>query len=85
MAARCGHADTRSMSRILNIRLDAPSRDHRGGLARFEVELDRQGTPQPIVVRGRVYRYAGEETTREGLHLWAVFTDAGPTSAVAAA
>jgi hypothetical protein len=85
MAAGCDRADRHSMSRILNIRLDAPSRDHRGGLARYEVELDGDGTPQPIVVRGRVYRYAGEESTREGLHLWAVFTDAGPASAAAAA
>ena len=76
----CG-ADSQSMSRILNIRLDAPSRDHRGGLARYEVELDGRGTPQPIVVRGRVYRYAGDETTREGEHLWAIFTDAGPDRA----
>jgi hypothetical protein len=73
------------MSRILNIRLDARSRDHRGGLARYEVELDGQGTPQPIVVRGRLYRYAGEETTPEGEHLWSVFTDVGPASAVVAA
>ena len=80
-----GPADIRSMSRILNIRLDAPSRDHRGGLARHAVEVDGAGTPQPIVVRGRVYRYAGEETTPEGEHLWAVFTDAGPASVVAAA
>lgn len=73
------------MSRRLNIRLDAPDRDHRGGLARYEVELDGRGQPHPIVVRGRVYRYAGEETTREGVHLWAVFTDAGPAPAVVAA
>jgi hypothetical protein len=81
MAAAGVAADTRSMSRILNIRLDAPSRDHRGGLARYEVELDGRGAPQPIVVRGRVYHYAGEETTREGEHLWAIFTDAGPARA----
>ena len=81
MAAAGAAADTRSMSRILNIRLDAPSRDHRGGLARYEVELDGEGTPQPIVVRGRVYQYAGEELTREGEHLWAIFTDAGPSRA----
>jgi hypothetical protein len=73
------------MSRTLNIRLDAPNRDHRGGLARHEVELDGDGMPQPIVVRGRVYRYVGEETTPEGVHLWTVFTDAGPATAAAAA
>ncbi len=84
MAAVAAGADTRNMSRTLNIRLAAPDRDHRGGLARYEVEVDGHGLPQPIVVRGRVYEYAGEETTREGEHLWAVFSDAGPATAAAA-
>jgi hypothetical protein len=52
------------MRRTLNIRLDAPARENRGGLARFAVDLDGDGLPLPIVVRGRVYVYAGEETTR---------------------
>jgi hypothetical protein len=73
------------MRRTLNIRLDAPAREHRGGLARFDVDLDAAGLPQPIVVRGRVYVYAGEERTREGLSLWTVFSDAGPAAELAAA
>ena len=77
-------ADCWDMRRTLNIRLDAPAREHRGGLARFAVDLDGDGLPLPIVVRGRVYVYAGEETTREGLALWSVFADTGPAARLAA-
>jgi hypothetical protein len=73
------------MRRTLNIRLDAPSREHRGGLARYDVVVDDDGLPCPIVVRGRVYTYAGEETTPEGVSLWTVFADSGPASAELAA
>jgi len=72
------------MCRTLNIRLDAPARENRGGLAQFAVDLDGDGLPLPIVVRGRVYVYAGEETTREGVSLWSVFADDGPAVALAA-
>lgn len=73
------------MRRTLNIRLDAADRDHRGGLARYDVEVGVDGLPRPIVVRGRVYVYAGEETTREGVALWSVFSDTGPAAAELAA
>jgi hypothetical protein len=73
------------MRRTLNIRLDAPSRENRGGLARYDVVVDDTGTPHPIVVRGRVYTYAGEETTPDGVALWSVFADSGPASAGLAA
>ena len=76
-------ADSCCMSRTLNIRLDAPAREHRGGLARFDVDIDGEGLPLPIVVRGRVYVYAGEETTHEGLSLWSVFADSGPVELAA--
>ena len=72
------------MRRTLNIRLDAPAREHRGGLARFAVDVDGEGLLLPIVVRGRVYVYAGEETTHEGISLWTVFADTGPVVELAA-
>ena len=78
-------ADAEGMRRTLNIRLDAPSRENRGGLARYDVVVDDAGTPHPIVVHGRVYTYAGEETTPEGVALWSVFADSGPASAELAA
>ena len=83
MHATGSPADPCRMSRTLNIRLDAPAREHRGGLARFDVDLDGEGLPLPIVVRGRVYVYAGEEKTREGLSLWSVFADSGPVELAA--
>jgi hypothetical protein len=84
MNARRPTSDAWDMRRTLNIRLDAPTRENRGGLARFAVDLDGDGLPLPIVVRGRVYVYAGEETTREGVSLWTVFADTGPVAELAA-
>ena len=77
-------ADGCDMRRTLNIRLVAASRENRGVVAGFAVDLDGDGLPLPIVVRGRVYVYAGEETTREGISLWTVFADTGPVAELAA-